>query len=179
MIARTVLVVALLQLVAGCQKQGSGADPDNTGDRVDIAALEQACDEGDATACFKIGLVHEHGIQAAQSFEKAAPYYEKACEGGDAAGCAGLGFLYENGNGVPQDEEKTREYYRRGCEGGDADTGSLGAANCFYIGWLYFKGDGVEQDEGTAAHLFQKSCNAGNPSGCVGLAALVGTQRPI
>lgn len=80
---------------------------------------QQACDDGDLTACNIFGLMYEYGEAVPQNLERAASLYQRACEGGDMVGCTNLGLLYETGAGVTEDVDRASGLYQVACEGGE------------------------------------------------------------
>ena len=80
---------------------------------------QQACDEGDLTACNVFGLMYETGEGVPRDFARAAELYRRACEGGEPLGCTNLGLLYAAGAGVPQDTTRAGGFFRVACEGGE------------------------------------------------------------
>lgn len=80
---------------------------------------QEACDEGDLTACNVFGLMFETGEGVPRDFVRAAELYRRACEGGEALGCTNLGLLYAAGAGVPQDTARAGGFFRVACEGGE------------------------------------------------------------
>jgi hypothetical protein len=47
----------------------------------------QACEAGNAAACFHLGEAHHKGVEAAKDLSKAAELYQKACDSGWKQGC--------------------------------------------------------------------------------------------
>jgi hypothetical protein len=46
-----------------------------------------ACDDGDGTACWKLGRLYIRGEQVQQATDRAEKLFERACDLGDQAGC--------------------------------------------------------------------------------------------
>jgi len=78
---------------------------------------QEACDDGDLTACTVFGLMSELGQGVTQDRERARDLYRRACEGGELVGCTNLGLMYEEGAGGEQDVDEARGRYRIACEG--------------------------------------------------------------
>src|SRR5262245_42703642 len=53
---------------------------------------EEACNAGDAKACFNLGLLFAEGRGMSKDEARAAALFTKACDGGNAWGCFNLGF---------------------------------------------------------------------------------------
>jgi TPR repeat protein len=81
--------------------------------------FEQACDGGDAKACFEVGHMFRMGGGGASDDMQARVFYEKACTGGDARGCFNLGFLFSAGIGGPQDSARAQALYEQACRAGE------------------------------------------------------------
>jgi TPR repeat protein len=79
----------------------------------------QACDGGDAKACFEVGHMFRMGSGGASDDTQARVFYEKACTGGDARGCFNLGFLFSAGIGGPQDSARAQALYEQACQAGE------------------------------------------------------------
>jgi TPR repeat protein len=95
--------------------------------------------QGDPSAQFYLGLLHEKGHGVPQDYTKARKWYEKAAAQGYAMGQLQLGLLYANGDGVQQDYAKARQWYEKAAAQGYA----MAQSN---LGMLYKSGNGVSQD---------------------------------
>ena len=84
----------------------------------DPAALQLACNGGDAKSCFDLGVLYEGGKGVPKDKTKAAGLYRKACDAGSASGCFALGLMYKWGKGVPQNRVKAAELFRKACDAG-------------------------------------------------------------
>jgi len=78
---------------------------------------QEACDDGDVSACVVFGLMSELGQGVSQDFVRARELYRRACEGGEFIGCTNLGLMYEEGVGGEQDLAEARGRYQIACEG--------------------------------------------------------------
>ena len=80
---------------------------------------QEACDDGDLSACVVFGLMSELGQGVPQDAVRARALYRRACEGGELVGCTNLGLMYEEGSGGPSDPGEARGRYQVACEGGE------------------------------------------------------------
>ena len=88
----------------------------------DITTLEgakKACDSGNFSGCYNLGVMYNNGLGVKQNYFKAVKLYNKACDGGNAVGCYNLGVMYNNGQGVKQDYFKAKELFGKACDGGN------------------------------------------------------------
>jgi len=94
-----------------------------------VAILKSSCDDGDSTACERLGGVYEHGLDEAPvdaaaakaAYKKAAALLAPVCDkGGKEAGlaCLSLGGLYNYGQGVEPNKDKAHALFKRACEMG-------------------------------------------------------------
>ncbi len=68
-------------------------------------------EQGDPSAQFYLGLLHEKGDGVPQDYTKARKWYEKAAAQGYAMAQINLGMLYKSGNGVPQDDVRAYMWF--------------------------------------------------------------------
>ena len=80
---------------------------------------QEACDNGNVSACNVFGLMNERGEGVTQDLSRAVGLYERACEGGLPVGCTNLARMYEAGAGVPRDVARANVLYQVACEGGE------------------------------------------------------------
>jgi TPR repeat protein len=69
-------------------------------------------------AQYNLGALHEVGRGLAQSYEKAAMWWQKAAEQGDADAQFNLGLLFEDGHGVVQSKKKATMWWQKAAEQG-------------------------------------------------------------
>jgi len=137
-----------------------------TGAPAALAALESACNTGDAVACNDLGVSYEHGYSVARDSRAAAALFERACEAGVADSCNNLGALHERGAGVPASLDSARELYQRACD-------QHSALGCSNLGALYARGAGSVIDRDEARRLFAQACTGGSATGCENLEASI------
>jgi hypothetical protein len=78
---------------------------------------QEACDDGDLSACTVFGLMSELGQGVTQDLTRSRALYRRACEGGELVGCTNLGLMCEEGVGGEQDMDEARGQFRIACEG--------------------------------------------------------------
>jgi TPR repeat protein len=169
--ARALCVGAFALLsVAGARASSPSAraldSAEVTGAPAALAALEGACNTGDAVACNDLGVSYEHGYSVARDSRAAAALFERACDAGVADSCNNLGALYERGAGVPASIDAARELYQRACD-------QHSALGCSNLGALYARGAGTVIDRDEARRLFAQACAGGSATGCENLEASV------
>jgi hypothetical protein len=121
------------------------------------AALQAACNQGNARACFDLGDRHERGIGVAKDEVRAVPFLARACDLKIGDACYRAGTLLDSASAAP-DLPRAFQLYRKGCD--------LNSANgCFSLGFAYRLGKGVARNEALGASLMDKGCDMGS-SGC-------------
>jgi TPR repeat protein len=132
-----------------------------------VAAVEeQACRDGAAPACSRLGWLVAEGHGTAEDLARAAALFKQACDSGYPRGCSDLAWATAQGYGMPSDYARAAQLYEQACEEGDG----VGCAN---FGTFVADGKGgVVQDYARAAALYDRSCEIGIPAGCFALAGL-------
>ncbi len=120
---------------------------------------QEACESGNASGCFNLGMLYDQGFGVPRDYAKAASNYQKACQGGVEVSCYNLGVFREHGLGVAQSFTQAAALYKQACD-------ARYAPACSALGGLYRHGQGFVKDEGQAFLLFQQACNAGDAGGC-------------
>ena len=143
------------------KKKADQADASKTKDD-DRSRYEAACQNGNADACNRLGVMYATGKGVVPNIPRAAKLYRKACDCGSAVGCANLGYIYQYGKDGTQDYVSAIACYKKACDGGNA-------GGCTNLGLMYEKGHGVNQDNMAAAHYYKKGCDDGNAAGCTNL----------
>jgi hypothetical protein len=82
------------------------------------ASDEQACEMGNAAACYQLGLACAHGSGGARDAAAARRALDKACDGSFALACYQLGVFLAGDDLGPADPERARAYLGRACRGG-------------------------------------------------------------
>jgi TPR repeat protein len=171
-------------------------------------AILNAAKSGDPAAQFEMGLMHEHGINAAKDLKAAARWYSSAADGGHAQAAYKLSNLYQMGIDEPPDMIKRNHWLRRACELGlpeaqyklasllekglDIDQDAAQAAKWYReaakhgiqaaqvkAGIMYMEGMGVKRDYKEAARLFKEAADKGNPDAQYHLAVLYTTGSGV
>jgi uncharacterized protein len=165
---------AIATVVLGCGASLSPADTAEEASRsydqrdFERAAdlYQDACDDGEASACTRLGLMYGLGEGVARSPKKAADLYRKACDGNDARGCGSLGQVTLDGNGVAKNERRADELFDKACRAGHP-------AACAEHGVSLWRGRGALRDAARAKGLLERSCGAGFGRGCFYLGVLL------
>jgi TPR repeat protein len=115
-----------------------------------------ACDGGDSSGCYNVGLMYEKGRGVDADLATAAAAYEEGCHGESRKACTNLGFLYDHGHGVAASDARAAAFYEQGCR---ADAcGPSDATGCLDLGRMHRDGRGVPRDDVRAASLFTAVC---------------------
>ena len=105
--------------VQGCLQAAYKAE--RTGDTKEAAAMyRRACDDGEASACNRLGAMTWGGLGVAADPAGAYALYARACELGDGAGCFSAAICHRTGTCAPKDEAQMKRLMQRGCELKDA-----------------------------------------------------------
>lgn len=76
-----------------------------------LLVFRRLADEGNRTAAFNLGVMHEQGLGVGRDIKVAAQWYQLAAERGDIQGQLAMGKLHENGIGVAKDMVAARFWY--------------------------------------------------------------------
>jgi TPR repeat protein len=146
-ISRTALYLALV-LAASPAFAGAPAKP------VDVAALTQQAQNGDAAAEVKLGSLYDAGGNGvARDYTQAMQWYQKAADQGNLTAKYDLAMMYFNGKGMAKDFNKAASLLQ------DPANGGLPAAQ-YRLGYMYAHGQGVQfQDYKTAAAWLTRAAN--------------------
>ena len=99
----------------------------------------QMAEEGQATAQYNLGLIHEYGRGVARNDVEAVDWYRKASVQGMSAAQYKLGVMYDNGWGVAPSDVDAAKWY-----GDAAEQGHPFAQHD--LAFMYAAGTGVLQD---------------------------------
>lgn len=123
---------------------------------VDVRAILQQAQAGDAKAEVKLGNMYESGKGVARDYLQAIQWYQKAVDQGDLAAMCDLAMVYINGHGVAKDYQKAGQLLEPAANAG------LPQAQ-YQLGALYEKGEGVRfQDFRQAADWLTRAANQNN-----------------
>jgi TPR repeat protein len=119
-----VAVAILGSTVAGLQTSASAQSLERAmatyyrGDYADaIKALTPFATEGDRSAQFYIGYMHERGKGVPQDYSEAAKWYGQSAELGYPFAQNNLGVLYKHGRGVPKDPVAAYKWFGLAADG--------------------------------------------------------------
>lgn len=104
-----------------------------------LMVWEEAAEQGDAGAAYRIGAAYMDGQSVSHSFDQGLKWLNRAAEMGDSRAMGDLGSAYDWGFGVEQDREKAAEWFEKAALRGHP-------ASQYNVGVLYEEGEGVEQD---------------------------------
>jgi len=86
-------------------------------DRADPATAlkiwRPAAEQGDAISQFRVGQLHEMGLNGTPDYPSAASWYRKAADQGNRSAAFNLAVLYEKGLGVNRDTNAALALYRK------------------------------------------------------------------
>ena len=115
--------------------------------------LEVLCQEGNSTACFKVG---ERFRIVERDNKTALKYYVKACDSDYMTGCTNGGILLAmKGTPYSKDFKQARKMFDKACEAGEDQS-------CYNLGTLNYK----EGRQKKAIKFYKKACGMGNQAGC-------------
>ena len=131
----TVLLCALpFAVLAGAFEQGETAYSD--GDFESAAALfEQAANDGNPDAQYKLGSMHHDGEGLPRNHEQAVYWYTKAAKRGNTTAQYWLCIMHREGMGVPRSYSEALYWCKRAANNGHAEAQ-------FAVGQFYFDGLG-------------------------------------
>jgi TPR repeat protein len=79
-----------------------------------------AAEQGNASAQFELGNMHQFGEGVPQNYAEAAKWFRLAAEQGHTEAQLYLGNLHQNGLGVPKNDAEAVKWYRLAAEQGNA-----------------------------------------------------------
>ena len=94
--------------------------PEAAEDGGELRRLKRAAQQGDAQACYSLGLAYEMADGVAQDCEKAAVWFQKAAGQGFADAQHKLALCYYSGRGVPQDYTQAEYWWIQAAQRGHA-----------------------------------------------------------
>lgn len=119
---------------------------------LDIAALRQSADSGDADAQNNLGFMYASGQGVPKDYTEAARWYRKAADQDYPDAQNNLGVMYNNGQGFPRDYAEAIRWYRKAADQGDVKAQ-------YNLGQIYRHGCGVTQDYVEAALWYRKAAD--------------------
>ncbi|MFL7809126.1 MAG: tetratricopeptide repeat protein, partial [Anaerolineae bacterium] len=129
-----------------------------------VPSDEEACRQGDAAACDRLGLCKlKGGCRLAKDGKAAGELFRRACERGRAAGCYHLGHCYAPYPycGFAKDLVKAAALYEQACEGGYLH-------GCVYYALTYAAslGSPGHIDDAIFMAYVERACRGGDQLGC-------------
>lgn len=121
---------------------------------VDLPALHQAAERGDARAQDELGRVYAEGRGVKIDYSEAARWFRKAADQGDPSGLNHLGEVFEAGQGVPLNHDEAVKYYRAVARQDDP-------GGQYNLAVVYAFGRGVEKNDADAAGCYLKAARHG------------------
>src|SRR5262245_23296530 len=106
------LILAAMVGMFGCSTRGTSAPSTRSSDeaaasfRRAATLYAQACENGYADSCARLGTLYLHGQGVPRDDARAAALWDKGCSGGVPYSCAALGWAYAGGKGVVKDERR-------------------------------------------------------------------------
>lgn len=124
--------------------------PEHTACREDPVACTPRCEQGDATACYAIGV----GLQQLGRGAEGEQMFARACRGGSAIGCTnyGAGLLGEAADGMDAPAVCAARIFERTCAAGERLWG------CGMWGMVLANGEGVSADPARALEVLERAC---------------------
>jgi TPR repeat protein len=135
---------------------------------VDVGALTNACNSGDARACEAAGEAYGSGNGVAEDSNEALRFYRQACQLKRARSCLDLGRMFDEGDGVAVDDRDAAALFRRACDLGEPD-------GCHRLAGLLLEGSGVKTDAKRAMDFERRACDVGFRPACMALAEMHAT----
>ena len=117
-----------------------------------LVEFRELAEQGNASAQFNLGLMHERGLGVSKDAAMAGEWYLRAAGQGKAEAQFRLGALFESGTDASQDFESAVKWYRRAAERG------LEAAQ-FRLGSAFHMGQGVAKDDVQAEKWLRRAAN--------------------
>ncbi len=121
-----------------------------------IEWYEKAAANGEAAACWNLGLVYDNEEEVKDS-NKAFYWYKRAAEKGFSKACNMIGVWYQNGIKIRKNIPEAIKWYEKAAEQGNI--------NSYYNLGLIYSQEEVK-DEMKAFYWFKKSAETGNPKAC-------------
>jgi TPR repeat protein len=148
------------------------------------SVYEPACEQGNASACWALSLVHQEGELVPPSPERAFEYGQQACEAGMLKACVALAERYLRGNGVAKDRERGTSLLDQLCEAEQAaacaqlantQTGDGDEARVYALRACRLRGEACDRAHRLGAtdeqllerpHSLEAACDQGDGAAC-------------
>ena len=117
-----------------------------------IEELIKNCKDGNATACFRIGVVYAKGTDIKKDINRSFEFFHKSCDLNDTLVCVRLADTYASEKSVRYDMNRAIKLYKKSCNLKDAKA-------CDALGHLYAKGnEDLKVDSNLSVQYFMKTC---------------------
>ena len=114
-----IVLAFMLSLPAAAQDSDKGkAALDRGNYAIALMKLRPLAAQGDASAQYSLGLMHEYGQGVRQDDAEAVEWYRKAAMQGVALAQYKLGVMYDNSWGVPRNDTEAVKWYAKAAEQG-------------------------------------------------------------
>lgn len=154
-----------LSAMTATVQQAAGANDPNKRLGLDISALKQQAQGGDANAQYKLGRSYMTGSGVAQDYEQALEWSTKAAKQGSADAEFLMGYMHEHGLGVKKDYGKAFLYYSSAAKDGHSTAQNN-------LGSMYERGEGLRKNLVEAAAWYQKAADQRDPVAQCNLASI-------
>ena len=126
------------------------------GKQTEIAALEQAAEQGDVQAQCRLVVIYARGEKIPKDERKAFAWASRAAQSGNPEGMLLLANCYYQGTGISQDIVQTRKWLLKSAEKGHPEAQ-------FNLGILSEQGEGMAKNLQQAAVWYRKAAEQGFP----------------
>lgn len=117
---------------------------------------KKGCDDDEADACFRLGLLHDSGKGVPEkSVETAVKFFEQACKLESPVGCNNLANNKYAGTGTTASKSEAFDLYKKACEGNAKE---LYVDACTKAAKMAAEGDGTTKDVKAALTLYSRAC---------------------
>ena len=117
----------------------------NMSDEQKFHAYQQAAEQGDAEAQYKLADCYYNGIGTIKDEKQAVYWWQKAANQGNASAQNNLGACYALGKGVIKDAKQSVYWCKKAAEQGVADAQHR-------LGLCYDFGKGIDEDKNQAVY---------------------------
>lgn len=125
-----------------------------------FAELEDACDQGNGSACADAAaLVRRGGTGLPANSSRATELYRRGCDHGNAGACHLLSQATQQGTGTARDPAEAARIATEACSGGSMQA-------CHALARSYERGTGVRLDRVRALALYRQACGGGVQNAC-------------